>query len=147
MDGPLNVSTTFLKQPSSGYGGDWAISMHVSHNEQAGAAAQAGKLAELQPVYVYIGQEYEPQQGGGVGLQDWQFEAPSEWGITVRAPLLLAPPDLLPRLMIRERMLKAWVELFVLVAVLALGCGERASEDTCSARAGGTDSPATADNL
>lgn len=93
VDGPLNVSTTFLKRPSGGYGGDWAVSIHVAHNERAGAAAQAGKLAELQPVYLYIGQEYDAEQGGPMGLQASQFEAPSEWGSPVRTPLLPALPE------------------------------------------------------
>jgi hypothetical protein len=80
LDGPLNVSTKFLKQPSSGYGGDWAISMHVAYNEHASAE---GKLADLQPVYVYLGQEYLPDEAGPMALQDMQFE-PGSVGSTVR---------------------------------------------------------------
>lgn len=86
MDGPLNISTSFLKQPSSGYGGEWVISMHVTHNERASAAEYTNKLADLQPVYVYLGQEYHTDQSDPMGLHTSQFEATSEWGSTVRPP-------------------------------------------------------------
>jgi Glycosyl hydrolase family 63 N-terminal domain len=91
LDGPLNISTTFLKRPSSGYGGDWAISMHVALNERASEADYVNKVATLQPVYVYLGQEFQPDHTGPMELRDSQFEATSEWGSKVHPSPLPIP--------------------------------------------------------
>jgi hypothetical protein len=95
LDGPLNISTTFLKRPSSGYGGDWAIRMQVSHNEHAREAKYLNSLATLQPVYVYLGQEFQPGQSDPMELKGSQFEASSEWDSKVHS-FLLPPPCVLP---------------------------------------------------
>lgn len=85
VDGPLNISTTFLKQPSSGYGGSWAIRIHVAYNELVSTPQYAGKLAGLQPVYVYLGQENELEQARSPWGEN-QFGAHSDWNHKVSIP-------------------------------------------------------------
>jgi hypothetical protein len=61
MDGPLNITTAFLKLPSTGYGGDWLLRMDVKKDikgEEPPVAPAPGVPGHLQHVYMYLGQEH-----------------------------------------------------------------------------------------
>jgi Glycosyl hydrolase family 63 N-terminal domain len=82
IDGPLNISTTFLKQPSDSFGGDWVLRMSVSRADKGTSNVPFPGEVHLQDLYVYIGQQVPPSTSRNQ-TQDAGFQTSLDWGLQV----------------------------------------------------------------